>query len=309
MVRMKTKPRKLISDPVRTLRLSRDYTLRKLLAQPQTGSILRAITPQPRPKRWVFIVGCYNSGTSLLLKMLGSHKSVSTLDEGVFSTSQLITPEELGWTRMWCKVVPQVRLQQGDTSVDSVALKKDWSYFLDSHKPVYIEKSIVNSARMGWLQENFDDPYFIFIVRNGYAVAEGIRRKIASARRWPIPAEYGDTYPIELCAEQWVVNNEVIEQDAPNTRNLRRITYEELIASPKQVVESLWEYIGLTPEVGWFDNEKKWSIHEKNASVQDMNQRSFDRLSPDDITKIEAFASAMLLHYGYPLLSKRQDRS
>lgn len=47
------------------------------------GNILREIkisfTPVPRPDKWLFVVGCYNSGTTLLAEMLSRHPNISGL--------------------------------------------------------------------------------------------------------------------------------------------------------------------------------------------------------------------------------------
>lgn len=48
------------------------------------------------PKKWVFIVGCYNSGTTLLNQILSCHPDILTLpDEGAFLTRRVPTPEGL----------------------------------------------------------------------------------------------------------------------------------------------------------------------------------------------------------------------
>jgi len=216
---------------------ARDELLRKLSTTTPFADILYTVLPVPNPKKWVFIVGCYNSGTSLLLKTLASHPTISSLDEGASFTKQLITPEELGWTRMWSQVVDKIRLMESNSPPDVTKLKQDWGLHLDSQKDIFIEKSIVNSFRMKWLQQNFKDAHFISIVRNGYAVAEGIQRKVRK-RNGVIPSEYGDTYPIELCAKQWVVNNQIIEQDSSDIPAFKRLFYEDFCRDPQPIVDA-----------------------------------------------------------------------
>jgi len=130
----------------------------------------------PRGKTWVFIVGCYNSGTTLLDYILGCHEEISALPtEGAALTRLLARPEDLGWPRMWYKCVDRVRLDEKDTTPNVDRLKKEWGFWFDKEKSIFLEKSIANSARIRWLNQNFDQPYFIWIIRNGYCVAEGIR--------------------------------------------------------------------------------------------------------------------------------------
>lgn len=293
-LKQKVLPRKIL-DRAKNRFFSKPCRVRPLV------NMIKVFKSPINPEKWVFIIGCYNSGTTLLESLIATHPTVSALDEGVFKTDELVTPEELGWTRMWCQVVDQIRLEAGDKSVNVDELKRDWALFFDPRKPVFLEKSIANSARMTWLQQNFEDPYFIFIVRNGYAVAEGIRRKAPQGRQKP-PDRFGRTYPIELCAKQWVVNNQIVESDSKKITNFTRICYEKLCENPKDVVKEIWDFLGLRGEVDW-PGGKKWRIQEKYSIIKNMNTRSFENLSPDDIEKIEMVAGEMLNFYGYPLLS------
>ncbi|MBK9319321.1 MAG: sulfotransferase [Bacteroidetes bacterium] len=44
----------------------------------------------PEPEKWVFILGCYNSGTTLLHKLLATHSDIGSMpNEGQFYSSQL----------------------------------------------------------------------------------------------------------------------------------------------------------------------------------------------------------------------------
>lgn len=282
---------------------ARDEFLRKISATPPFSSMLHAVLPVPQPKKWVFIVGCYNSGTSLLLKTLASHPDISGLDEGVSFTPQLVTPEDLGWTRMWSKVLEEMRAIERNTPPDAKKVKQDWGLHLDTRKSVLIEKSIANSIRIHWLQENFENAHFIFLVRNGYATAEGIRRKVKK-RNGSIPTQYGDTYPIALCAEQWVINNQLIEQDLSTVANFKRVRYEDFCENPKEMIETLWRFMGLEPVSEWFAEEQTWKVHEKNLNIQNLNAASIARLSVDDIQSIETVAADVLQLYNYPLLSE-----
>ena len=148
----------------------------------------------PNPKKWVFIVACCNSGTTLLTKLLGTHSNISSLpEEGVWLTNRLPRSEDYGWTRMWCRCKNKVYMDEKDLNVNVDKLKKEWGFWLDSKKDIFLEKSSLNSIRMRWLQKNFHPSYFISIVRNGYAIAEGIKRKARTDISSPI--FYKPPYP------------------------------------------------------------------------------------------------------------------
>jgi len=278
--------------------------LRKPYRKKIITKLLKKIYSEACPEKWVFIVGCYDSGTSLLKKIISQHSQISTFNgEGAFFTDELITPEELGWPRMWCQVSEKVRLTEKDTYINAEEVKKDWSLLFNKKKTLFLEKSIANSARILWLQKNFNNSYFIFIVRNGYAVSEGIRRRSRIAK-WKIKyLPYKNGYPIELCAKQWVINNKVIEEDSKFVKRLKRAKYEDLCEKPKEVISEIYNFLGLNNEIAW-NSETRWKIHDYNTEIQNLNERSINNLTMNDILKIEKVASPMLDYYGYKFLSK-----
>jgi Sulfotransferase family len=286
--------------PDQTLKILREYFLTKPHRIELFAEVSRKLTKVVEPEKWVFIVGCYNSGTTLLARLLATHSNISRLDEGVFKTSQLVTPEELGWPRLWCQIVDQVRLRAGDRSVDVDKLKRDWMLFFDRKKTVFLEKSIVNSARMTWLQENFANSYFLSIVRNGYAVSEGIRRQTSKR----LNSQFNYSYPIELCAQQWVTNNTIIENDAKGIRFFKQIFYEDFCENPKKTISDIYAFLGLNDESSVLLEAQHWKIHEYDSEIRNMNDRSFENLSREDIEKIETVAGEMLTYFGYQRLSK-----
>jgi hypothetical protein len=263
------------------------------------GNIYRevkvALTPVPTPDKWLFLVGCYNSGTTLLAQLLSRHPSISGLaTEGHFITDQFVKDYEVGLPRMWAGREELFRLTEADEGPDAVRIKKEWGMRLDRSKPVLLEKSPPNTIRVRWLQKHFAPAYFVAIVRNGYAVAEGITRKAD-------PRHLRDSWPIEQSAWQWRRSNEVLEEDAPHLRHLLWVRYEELAADPLPVLNRIAEFVGLPPFAG-FDADASFSVHERKDSVRDLNVESIRRLSPAQITRVNEVAGDMLTRYGYPLL-------
>ena len=95
------------------------------------GNILRevkiAAKPLPKPDKCVFIVGCYNSGTTLLSELMGRHPSISALPtEGHFITDQFLKDYDLGIPRMWVDREDIFRLNENDEGPDVVRIKKEW---------------------------------------------------------------------------------------------------------------------------------------------------------------------------------------
>jgi hypothetical protein len=51
-----------------------------------------------------------------------------------------------------------------------------------------------------------------------------------------------------------------------------------------------------------FENDRSWSIHERDESIRDMNQESIDRLSPEQIQQINRIAGDLIESSGYTKL-------
>lgn len=254
------------------------------------------LTPVPRPEMWAFVVGCYNSGTELCMHLLGSHPQISALPvEGQFLTDQLVSDYELGLPRMWVLREELFRLTEEDEGPDPIRLKKEWGQRLDTRRPVLLEKSPPNAARTRWLQAHFAPARFIAVVRNGYAVAEGIRRK---AR----PKHRASGWPIDLCARQWSRSNEILLEDSEHLEHVLWLRYEDLARDPAAEVARIADFLKLDEGASAMNLEGSWSVHERNEPIRDLTQESIARLDSSDIRIINREAGAMLERLGYALL-------
>lgn len=259
--------------------------------------LLITLTPDVRPEKWVFVVGCYNSGTELLMRMLGSHPSISSLpDEGQFLTDQLLSDYQVGLPRMWVLREDLFRLAEDDTGPDPERLRREWLMRLDRSRPIFLEKSPPNMARTRWLQRHFENAHFLAIVRNGYAVAEGIRRKAE-------PHHLRGRWPLELCARQWARSNEVLLEDAEELAHVRWVRYEDLAEDPDGSLAEVLSFLGVdaAPDEG-IDLEGQWEIHERREPIRNMNAESIARLTDPEIRLLGDEMSDMLGRFGYEVL-------
>lgn len=254
-----------------------------------------ALTPVPKDKTWLFLVGCYNSGTTLLAELLGHHPSISALStEGHFITDQFVKDYDVGLPRMWVDREDLFRLTEDDEGPDPLRVKKEWAMRLDLSKPVLLEKSPPNSAKTRWLQTHFENSRFVGIIRNGYAVSEGITRKAD-------PKHLIDSWPIEKSAYQWKRSNEILQQDSGYLDHFMWVKYEDLTANPVATLNEIARFIGI-PDFDGFENNRSWSIHERNETIRNMNQESIDRLSTEQINQINDIAGNMIDSFGYTRL-------
>jgi len=250
------------------------------------------------PDRWIFILGCYNSATTLLASILRRHPLVGGLpNEGAFLTDALPYPELFGWPRMWSQCLDKVRLENGLGGMSRAKrIKRQWSLWFPNRVPNLIEKSISNITRTHFLQEYFDPAYFIYIVRNGYVVSKGIQKK-ANYDRWNCPYK-ANGYPIELCAEQWKVSDEILEKDSNKLKRILYVQYEDLTNNTIETLKKITDFLGISPIPGEI-LEHEWSIHEMKSEIVNMNPAGLKRLNKEDFERIESVAGNVLKKYGY----------
>ncbi len=245
----------------------------------------------------IFVFGCCNSGTTILWKALKSHKSVFGPDiegqdlEGLPDSMR----HYLGKStfRLWAH--PKFKLSYYRTEKDydeneREALIKVYSQFQKPGKR-FITKSPADTLRARLIQAYFPDAYFVAIVRNGYAVSEGIIRKRKSDPERP-QFEGGYT-TIEEAAEQWFRANVIVASHETFLRQYRIIKYEDLVEDPNKVLSSVLEFCGLD------ETDLRIPTFDKT-----LNQTQISRLTGYEIESITRIAQPMLLHYGYEVLNK-----
>jgi hypothetical protein len=254
----------------------------------------------PDNKKWIIILGSYNSGTTLLGDILSAHPSISALpDEGVMLSTVLPRPEDHHWRRMWWKCEKEMSLPADDAARAS-KLKRQWSHFLDLEKPFLMEKSIANTCRLLFFEKQFGSPYFIHIVRNGYAVAEGIHRKATMMNKNPLwPAR---NYPMAYCINQWKRSLQVVEQHKQALSHFKEIRYEELTNNPEKTLAELTSFLGLA-QLDAAMLKSSFQVHEKNSAIVNMNEASIQRLQSNDIKEINRVAADVLMKYNYPIIN------
>lgn len=247
---------------------------------------------EPEPEKWVFIVGCYNSGSTLLHKILASHPKIGSMPlEGRQFTDELPLAEDFGLKRLWA-LQPELFYLDETTGldIDVNKIKRQWAFMYNNpKKPILIEKSIINGGRTRWLQRHFQNSYFIILMRNGYVIAEGIRRKA--------------NHSIEKGIIQWKNSYDILLRDMAHLKNKIYLTYENLTADPKTVLNTICDFL----EIEHLSENiltSEFKVHERENKISNFNQKSIDNLSKEDIDSINRIAGSLLQQVGYPILLK-----
>ncbi|HID44418.1 MAG TPA: sulfotransferase [Chromatiaceae bacterium] len=256
--------------------------LKKWLRKKRRQFKLAQLTKQGKacsPKQWVFIVGCYNSGTTLLHDVIASHPMVAHLPrEGQYCTDELLVPSEVGLTRVWA-LQPEMFVPSPRNEPDAEKIKRQWcAYMSNPLLPVFLEKSIPNAARIKWLDKHFPNAHFIALIRNGYAVAEGIHRKAGQS--------------VEVAAKQWQQSNRIMLDQLEQVEHKLLLRYEDLTSKPAESLDKVMTFLGL--DAAKLKADKKWTVHGETSNIRNMNKRSLARLSDEDKHFIHQEAGEML---------------
>ncbi len=247
---------------------------------------------EPDPDKWIFIIGCYNSGTTLLNSILGLHPMIGSMTkEGQEYTTELPKPKDFGIPRMWAFKPELFYLNENSINKIKISkIKRQWAIgFNDSQKPLLVEKTITHCARMRWLQKHFKNSYFICIVRNGYAVAEGIKRKAG--------------YPIDQSIYQWKYANEVMLKDMPYLKNKILINYENLTEDTLTTLKKITDFLDI-PSFEKSILKRSFTVQKENRKIKNLNYRSFQNLSEAEFETINNVAADLLKQFGYETVRK-----
>ena len=162
-----------------------------------------------------------------------------------------------------------------------------------SKDSILIEKSPTNVVRASMLQSIFSKPYFIIMVRNPYAVSEGIRRR------------HG--HPIERCIKHWVKSSIFQIQNIEKLKNNIYIKYEDLCNDQAYVKERIIKYL---PELNDLSFNEKFSGHysiygSNEMHIKNLNDNQINNLSQRDISIINKHLNEnldVIKYFGYKII-------
>jgi len=250
------------------------------------------------PEKWVFLVGCFNSGTTILQNILSSHSDISGLPrEGVRFTDVLSNLEENGHHMIWDEEFHRYVYPVISDEVALGAIKRDWSLFWKTGASVFLDKSVANTARIDWLNRVFPNAYFIGIHRNGYCVTEGLRRR-AKPPLWYQERSGSPQYSYETIANQWVVANKLILDSFENIPNSLLIRFEDLVANPLKTTRNCVEFLQLESE-NISQTENILSINGKQFGIRNPNPESLARFDLNGRLESKPIVENMMQRLGY----------
>lgn len=258
----------------------------KIFRVPAARRLGRFATETSTHDRWLFVIGCYDSGTTLFHELLAQHPAIASLPgEGVFITGELHAPEEFGSVRLIYPV--EDKIQAADSTADVGRLREEWGIFLSNDRDVALEKSISNLARLNWLAESFPNSKFVSLVRDGRAVSEGIRRR-AGAGAYDLPDGKSE-HSIGECARQWVYALDQVSdfKTQLDPSRFMQTSYEAFCAAPDEVLAEVFRFAELDP----------YSV--ALPDISNRNAKSIERLSAKDLHEFFSLAGEHMHELGY----------
>ncbi len=251
------------------------------------------------PQQWVFLVGCYNSGTTLLQHILSSHKNIAGMPrEGVRFTSHLENLEHNGHHMVWAQDWREHATPSPDQSAYAAKeIMKDWSIFWKKGADIFLDKSVANTARIEWLAQHFPNAKFIGLHRNGYCISEGLHRR-SKPPQWLVDKTGDSHYPLATTGEQWVIANQAMMGGLSKVDHSLIVSFENLIKDPISELENVFSFIGLKNTAMSFDGETL-TVNEKTFSIRSPNAASLKRLGDDGAKVLKPIISSMMQELGY----------
>lgn len=270
------------------------------LCQSNIGRRFVQLTMAPgcTPKKNIFIVGCYNSGTTLTQRILSSGSNISTPPfEGITMTSALSDLEFGGWPRMMYQNKDKWDEASSAIIHSAKGLKNDWHFWVRNRNQIFLEKSIANSIYIEKLNTIFENSKFIVIRRNGYCVNEGILRRTSEFLN--NNPDKLLSYTEENLAQQWVEINNRIDSSLKNNNSNIEIKYEEICARPLETITKLFEFIEI-PTPSLIDRGRgSISVNNRVFNVSNRNDQSLENLTLEQKDRMWARFSDQMAKYGY----------
>lgn len=161
-----------------------------------------------------------------------------------------------------------------DPSLPWDRIKTAWDGYWDHSKPVLVEKSPPNLIRVAEIREHFDPAAFVVMVRDPYALTEGLMRR----NGWS--AGFSAAFAIRTLRAQ-MDNARSLGDDA------LVFTYEELVADPIGLADRIGRFL---PELADIDPRREFAVHsidgDGSRAIVDLNVRKVARLTPGHLRTI-----------------------
>ena len=231
-----------------------------------------------RLRRPVFLLGSGRSGTTMLRRILATHRDIAGYPT---EANDLWHPRLYPWHESELSTVPIWVDPYRFTRVSLVAWPPNWGRYVRAvfgayqslhGGPVFLNKSVMINFMLPEIARDYPEARFIHLYRNGLAVAlsypQKERDKFTVNSRYVdagIPLEEENLY--EYFASYWNVTIQEIEEQKAALRlteegRILEVEYEALCSDPREHLGRILEFLDLDPEA--YDQGQLASIRSMN---------------------------------------------
>ena len=267
----------------------------------------------------LFVICATNSGTTFLRKALATSRRTWNLPwegrkaGGYVGPLPANDPELADGDRIWAARRRWLDVLEDPAKYDWPHTRKAWYFQAHARDPaasVFVQKTPEHLLVVDALARHFRNARFLFMVRNPYAVCEGIcrtlRHRHTSGRGAPRKAA-SEGVRLEILAARHVATCLEYQRrnvDAFGERG-RFFTYEAMCAEPERTARTIRE---LAPALDDLNLRQRLPVHRKyHEMLTDMNARQIARLTPGQIAAINRVFRrhrAILDHFGYDIMDR-----
>ena len=262
----------------------------------------------------LFVICPNNSGSTFLRNALATSRRTWNLPKegwlafGHVGLRPTKDPRMAGNQRIWAARRRWSDVLSDPAEYDWPRTRKAWyfqAYARDPAASVFVEKTPEHLLLVDALARHFRNARFLFMVRNPYAVCEGIcrvlRNRLRAGKYVALEGERLETVAarhVATCLEQQRRNVE-----AHGDRGIF-FRYETMCAEPERVAHDIRL---LVPELDDLNLRRRVAMRRYNEMLTDMNARQIARLTPGQIAAINRVFRrhrAVLDHFGYAVMDR-----
>jgi hypothetical protein len=222
---------------------------------------------EKRVQNPVFIIGCGRSGTTLMVDTLADHPQIANYPD---EANELWHPQTFPWRNSKHKsTLPPIEVDSAKftrlsleyrTPAEVKHMRAVFGAFQTIvGRPVFLNKSAMVTFMIPFLLEQYPEAKLIHLIRDGRAVALSWAKKVKKIIEEK-PEDYEEVdFSIEFndllrnCSRSWREHIEEVERQKKALNLEKRgilceFRYEDFCTTPRDYLEQLASFIGISPE-------------------------------------------------------------
>lgn len=212
---------------------------------PMLRMALKKLFPEKHPREIFFVIGVYNSGTTIIKNSISAHPDIAAAPiEGDLLTHALSSQENGCWPRGMLGNCFKVMEERRTGRISAEQFISDLRPWIKNEK-YFLEKSISNTLRIPLLRHAFSRPRFVCVVRNPVDVVRGIGKRSRPCG-FASKILMSSRYPVVFLLRQWVFFYKLVILDyLENKHDIYLCSYEKFIDHPVEEISKIYQFLGL----------------------------------------------------------------